>query len=350
MNFDRAQRDILVMFGLLVVALYALALVLSHGFLAWGSVVADYASGTVKVAGVSVLILVIWHMVAAMRAKTPSLPKVRLVLADSALWTWLAVPALMAPVFFASFTIMKTLIGLRLGFGWDAFFTDLDAAIFGTDPWRLTHAVFGPLGTRALEYLYVGWGVVLVFSMTLVPIFAKRAHSARFLLAMFLVWPVTGLLLAAVFASAGPCFAYLFHPELAARFQPLQDSLAQLLPGNDLIRLSQMYLAKYWDYSEAVKGGGISAFPSVHVSVAVLYVFASWRILALRLAAIGFALAIWLGSIHFGYHYAVDGLAALVIVPLCWFAAGRALALVAGRHRLPDALGAAPAPVKSSAV
>lgn len=338
MTFDKSHRDIFVMFGLLVIANYATALALSGGVLGWGSIIIDYASGTVKVAGISVLILAIWHMAVAMRAKTPSLPKVRAALSDKSLWTWLAIPAVMSPLFFASFTVMKTLIGLRLGFAWDTFFADLDAAIFGTDPWRVTHAMFGLIATQVLEYFYVGWGVVLVFSMALVPIFARRAHSARFLLAMFLVWPVAGLLLAAVFASAGPCFAYLFHPELGERFQPLRDSLAQILPGDDLILMSQMYLAKYWNYGEAVKGGGISAFPSVHVSMAVLYVMASWRLLALRIAAIAFALAIWIGSIHFGYHYAVDGLAALIIVPACWFLAGRILAMVTARYRLPDPL------------
>lgn len=340
MKLEKSHRDLFALLGLIVSAMYGMALVLSHGILGWGDVLASYAGAWLAVDLVSVGVLAQWYLLQAYRERKGFIARSREGLSDPSLWLWFAIPAVLTPPFLTAFTVMKSLVGIRLGFGWDGFFADLDAAIFGTDPWRLTHALFGSWGTRFLQFWYVVWGGVLGFSITLVPLLAPRLQSARFLLAMFLIWPVTGLLLAAAFPSAGPIFVNVFHPDLAARFEPLRASLGQLLERDSPILVSQIYLAKYWDAPVAMKGGGISAFPSVHVAVAVLYVFAGWRILLFRIAALAFATIIWIGSIHTGYHYAVDGLATLVIVPVCWYAAGRIVHAVARRHAASEPLRA----------
>lgn len=340
----RVHRDLFALLALIVLATYALAVALSRGHLEWGDIVLDYAKGFSLVALVGITVLVMWCQLLAIREKRRLVDKCREYFSDPLLWARLAIPTLMAPVFLASFTVLKSLIGMRLGFGWDATFANLDSAIFGTDPWRLTHAVFGPWATRYLQFWHVVWGGIMAFSMVLVPLLTPRVQGARFLLAMFLVWLVTGLLLAAVFSSAGPCFAYKFHPDLAARFEPLRVSLRQMLAGNGAILMTQAYLAEYWNAPIATQGGGISAFPSVHVAVAVLYVLAAWRYLPLRIVAIAFAITIWIGSIHTGYHYAVDGLATLIIVPVCWVVSGRIVRFVVARHAMPEPLrGAQPA-------
>ncbi|HET6618985.1 MAG TPA: phosphatase PAP2 family protein [Dongiaceae bacterium] len=329
----------LVLFGIITLATFGLATAFSYGVLHWGDVLSVYLQiGLLGVAAGIVPAIVLRTFDARRIGKSP-LKEVLSGLSDLRLWAWLAVPGFIAPIFMASFTIAKTLIGIKLGFTWDAFFADLDRLLFGTDPWRYTHAIFGTTaGSEFLEFFYVGWGAPMAFSMPLVIVMARREHAAKFLLAMFLTWAVAGLCLAALFSSAGPCFAHIFDPAVAERFAPLNDRLALLLGNDDAIRLTQMYLAKYWNAKVAVKGGGISAFPSVHVGVAFLYVVASWRTPLLRHGSMVFASFIWIGSIHFGYHYAVDGIASAGIAFGCWMAAGRIVALIAARHQPRSAL------------
>jgi hypothetical protein len=220
------------------------------------------------------------------------------------------------------------LIGTRLGFSWDGHLANLEAAILGADAWRHSHAAFG--GKAATLFLQGSyhplWFGLLGISISAVPLFAAREFAARFLLAMMLTWVICGLLAASVVASAGPCFAHLFDAGLGARFQPLMDRLAVLLDDSSSILQSQAYLAETWDGSIVPPFGGISAFPSVHVAVAGLYVAASWRSRVLRVASIAFALAIWIGSVHFGYHYAIDGPVGVAIAIACWKLAGRIIA------------------------
>jgi membrane-associated phospholipid phosphatase len=68
---------------------------------------------------------------------------------------------------------------------------------------------------------------------------------------------------------------------------------------------------------------GISAMPSMHVTIATLNALLCWRIdRRLGVAASAFAVLIFLGSIMLLWHYAVDGIAGVFIACLCWSAAG----------------------------
>jgi hypothetical protein len=334
MRIDGIDRDLVVLFGLIALVTFAVGSVLSYDVLHWGGVVSSYLLIGFLSILVGVIPRVVFPTFEARRTGKSPLAEVWKSLSDLKLWVWLAVPGFIGPMFMASFTVTKSLIGIKLGFTWDEYFADLDKSIFGMDPWHYTHAVFGSeTGSKFLEFWYVGWGVLSAFSMPLVVVFAGREHSAKFLLAMFLTWAIAGLCLAALFASAGPYFAGYFDPALKERFAPLKHQLALLLGRDDVIRMTQHYLAKHWNTDMAVSGGGISAFPSVHVAVAVLYVIASWRKPLLRYASLFFAMMIWIGSIHFGYHYAVDGIASVGIAYAAWTVASRTVTLIANRYR-----------------
>ena len=68
---------------------------------------------------------------------------------------------------------------------------------------------------------------------------------------------------------------------------------------------------------------GISAFPSMHNAVAALLALAAWRVSRpLGAAMTLFAVMILAGSVHLGWHYAVDGYAGILVAVVCWRLAG----------------------------
>jgi hypothetical protein len=88
-----------------------------------------------------------------------------------------------------------------------------------------------------------------------------------------------------------------------------------------------------------VVGGGVSAFPSLHVALPLLGVCAGWREARwLAWALIAYAVVLWIGTVHLGWHYAVDGEAsALLIYPIWrlsgWLAAERPASTVTAPRR-----------------
>ena len=107
--------------------------------------------------------------------------------------------------------------------------------------------------------------------------------------------------------SGGPAFYGDFTDD-AARFKPLLDYLAfDLDSGASAISLQRRLLMLH-ESGKAGLGTGISEFPSLHVSIAVLCALAGARINKALGWTLGvFAGVILIGSIHLGWHYAVGG-------------------------------------------
>ncbi len=71
---------------------------------------------------------------------------------------------------------------------------------------------------------------------------------------------------------------------------------------------------------------GISAMPSLHVATPVLFSLLGWRAHRwLGVAYTAYAVIVLLGSVHLGWHYAVDGYASIILVPVIWKASGAAV-------------------------
>jgi len=80
--------------------------------------------------------------------------------------------------------------------------------------------------------------------------------------------------------------------------------------------------------------------PSVHNGLAFLFALAGWKLsrpLGYLFGA--YALLIWVGSIHLGWHYGVDGIVAIGLTLGIWRVCGR----IADRLERP-LLGRSPAP------
>jgi hypothetical protein len=241
-------------------------------------------------------------------------------------------------VFMGSFTFIKeSLPGLH-PFAWDRTFAAWDEAIHGVQPYRLLWPILGSPGpTMLLGGLYQLWFFVL-FHLLFVAAFSKSRTELRltFLNAFVLAWGIGGNLLAVAFASAGP--VYFERLGLGRDFAPLMRGL------NDLGHTGTVWAVHVQDALwTAYKGGGgqiagISAMPSMHVGSSVLFCLFGigfGRRIGWLMAA--FALCILLASVHLGWHYAVDGYAAVVVALVSWWTARRLQRLgpnrpVPGRH------------------
>lgn len=233
----------------------------------------------------------------------------------------LLLPVVIFPLFLVSFTACKTAIPFLVGYRWDGFWAASDKLIFQDDVWRIAHGWFGSRSLPIWEWFYtVGWGFAFAFTAVLVAVHMDGRRVAIFYTAMFGTWLIGGFCLAYAMSAAGPVFVYLVDPSLAPRFADLNATLNKTLSVGGSVRETQQYLASVIESHVAVKGGGISAMPSMHLGAASIYVLAARRTLWM-LPAILFWAIIFICSGYFGYHYWVDGIVAAVIATLCWWTA-----------------------------
>lgn len=230
----------------------------------------------------------------------------------------LLLPLIVLPVFLAAYTAAKTAIPFLVGFGWDGFWTEADSSLFGGDAWRIAQGWLGLRWMPVYAWIYTfGWGGAFLGVTALFAINAKPERVGVFYTAMLLTWILGGWLMALTFSSAGPVFIYLFDSALARHFAGVGEAIASGLPADNSLRLTQKYLAAGIQSHVALKGGGISAMPSMHLGAASIYVFASRKTRWL-VPAVLFWLIIFVLSGYFGYHYWVDGIAAAAIAWVCW--------------------------------
>lgn len=242
-------------------------------------------------------------------------------------------PPLLFALLMASFNAYKQMVLPLAGFGYDPAFAAADKALFfGSDPWQLTHAVLGSAdATWLVDRAYHAWFVPMSLGVLLCAWLPASTYRLRnqYLLSYIAIWIGIGSVLAFLMPSAGPCYYEAFHGSYPS-FAELNARLveAQAASGANLTALAnQAGLLRMFGGESLAVGAGISAMPSVHNGLAVLFAIAAWRAnkwLGAALAA--YAVLIWIGSIHLGWHYAIDGLLAAVLTFGIWLVAGRVTA------------------------
>ncbi len=232
-----------------------------------------------------------------------------------------------------SVTSYKTSIPDMVPYWADPYLVAADHALFGADPWRLTHAIIGPLGTKLIDDAYTLWFMMMMLCVGWFCFSRNPKLQLRGLLTTILVWGGLSNLAATMFASVGPCYYEHFYKD--RRFVPMMDQLQLINAEYPLSALRAMaYLLK--SFGQDKFGTGISAMPSLHVSVAMMCFLACCsytRSLWLKIASGLFAATILVGSVHLGWHYAVDGLVGIAAVTLFWWGTGRFVDWLDQRHR-----------------
>jgi len=247
------------------------------------------------------------------------------------------VPLLLVPLFSSAFTSVKNAIPLIQPFAYDQAFMELDRALhFGRHPWELLQPLLGqPLVTSVVSYLYNLW-LPLMYLILCWQVFSLRDLRLRqqYLISFLLGWALLGNGLALLLSSAGPCF---YGPVVGGPdpYEPLMDYLhAADASFTNWSLEAQRYLWENYESTGVAAGGGISAMPSLHVAIATLQALLGWRI-SRRLGWLltGYAFVILLGSVHLGWHYAIDGYLSIALMLVIWKLVGLGTGRSDGKER-----------------
>ena len=193
--------------------------------------------------------------------------------------------------FLYSITFLKSMIPAVIPFWADAPFAAIDRAMF-IYPQTIAIALKPTLAGLGLFYGF--WHAVHLGSILWV-LHWRHGNKARHILSFMLTWAI-GMALAYVFSSAGPIFTGQYDPSVA--------------PAT--IRKAADFLWANYQAEGALIGGGISAFPSMHVAIA------AWLALVLRdrgLPFVGAAylIGVFVCSVILGWHYVADSVAGIGI-------------------------------------
>lgn len=240
---------------------------------------------------------------------------------------WAVALYLSLAVTLEAFSGIKKSIPFVIPFYLDPFLIELDRFLFfGTDPWRITHALFG-WATQPIVWLYNAWHFVHIGLAVWVAFSFDEIQKIRFTLILQFIWLVLGGGAAMLMSSVGPVMVGDFFADRS--FDPMLSVLQQRAPS--VIGIKDALIATM---DNPLLISGISAMPSIHVAIAVAAALwiQRYRVKVLTLVGWTYAAAIYIGSIHLGWHYATDGLVSAPLVLLVWWLAGKYLGWLKGRE------------------
>jgi len=196
--------------------------------------------------------------------------------------------------FLSSMTFLKSMIVAVVPFWADEPLAMIDRWLL-IDPQQIAVALHPAV--PAIGLFYGLWHAVHLGGILWVVLW-RDPRKAQFIISFMLTWAI-GMALAYIFSSAGPIFTGRYDPSLAP----------------ESVRRTVGFLWTNYKDSGAQLGGGISAFPSMHVALA------AWFALALRARrvawlGVAYVIGIFAGSIILGWHYAMDSVAGIAVALL----------------------------------
>ena len=234
--------------------------------------------------------------------------------------------------FEAMYTTVKTTFSAD-AFPYDKLIADIDKALhFGHAPSYWLAFLRSDWLLRIVETNYDG--VWFPFWLITLYWFCTSPHAeklrVRFVLTFMMVWVLIGNVVASLALTAGPAL----YGKVTGDHERFAKLLQFLDSTPNSTSVTQHYL---WTLHETGAGGlgsGISAFPSIHVAVAACCaLFISEIDKRFGLAAWVYVAIIMLSSVYLGWHYAVDGYAAVVLTTAIYWAVRRAPELLKLRFR-----------------
>ncbi|MGH6931548.1 MAG: phosphatase PAP2 family protein [Dongiaceae bacterium] len=226
------------------------------------------------------------------------------------------------PLMISSYSFLKVAIPAFAPFSWDPAFADLDRALHGGyHPWELLQPLLGhPYVTAAINGVYHLW-IFVLYGILLWQMMSTARPKLRmqFLITSALLWALVGNLAAILLSSAGP----VYFGRITGLPDPFAPLMAYLHATNEMVpvpalAVQDMLWQSYASHGVEI-GRGISAMPSMHLATSLSFVllgFAVHRWFGILLAA--FAALMLIGSVHLGWHYAIDGYVAIAMTWLIW--------------------------------
>ncbi len=192
-------------------------------------------------------------------------------------------------------------------------------------PWQWLHTIVGsPIISSGINFFYHLWFFVM-YAIFFWQAFSLRTPllRMRFLLSFVGIWILVGTVCAIGLSSAGPCY-YGRITGLNDPFKPLLEYLYATNKMFPILALDvQERLWKNYTGGGLGLGSGITAMPSMHVATSTLFALLGWRVnRALGIILTIFLVIIMIGSVHLGWHYAIDGYVAIIGTWLVWLSTG----------------------------
>jgi membrane-associated phospholipid phosphatase len=148
----------------------------------------------------------------------------------------------------------------------------------------------------------------------------------QYLLCTTLLWAILGNFFGTVLASGGP----VYYGRLTGLPDPYIPLFHYLNTANgEFLNYSREIQEKMWRFylvngEDGKVSGAISAMPSLHVaSSCSFFLLARARNRWLGRLFLVFLVLMMLGSVHLGWHYAIDGYAGIAGALIIWWACGR---------------------------